>query len=260
MLKERFSELTREVAFWLTESEIRESLPKLRSLELAGKKFRTEGEFVEALNVLSINPNQIKTLTKKARHVGGAFKYLEYRKYLEMNVARLVALDLDQAKSMKVLDLGCGAGFFLFAAQLCGHEGIGIDRGENLEGFDRDGPCVFNEIRKLLQVNYIHHTIRPDKPVPPDLGEFDLITGFDCWFDGEYSAGRTYIPWSSDQWRQFLIQISCCLRQGGRMHLEVNDKWESSEGYYYPEDINEVIPLEKFEGEISNRTMSLTRR
>ena len=51
MLKERFGELPREVA---------------------GKKFGTEGGFAEALNAPSIDPCQMKTLTKKARHVEGA--------------------------------------------------------------------------------------------------------------------------------------------------------------------------------------------
>lgn len=260
MLKERFNGLPQEVAYWLTEREVQELLPNLGRCELAGEKFRTEGDFVEALNALHINPNQIEILVKKARHVGGALKYLEYRHYLGMSVARVVALDLDRGKSRQILDLGCGAGFFLFALRLCGHDGIGIDREENADGFDVEGPDVFNEIRNIQQVNYLHHTIKSTNPVPPDLGKFDLITGFDCWFDGEYSAGRTYTPWGSDQWRQFLIQISCCLRPGGRLHLEVNDKWEYSEGYYYPEDISTLIPAEQFEGGISNRTMSLIRR
>lgn len=260
MLKERLNGLPQEVAYWLTEREVQESLPNLRCCELARKKFRTGDDFVEALNALHVNPDQIRVLVEKARHVGGAIKYLEYRKYLEMNVARVVALGLDRGKSRRVLDLGCGAGFFLFALRLCGHDGIGIDRKENADGFDVEGPDIFTEIRNIQKVNYLHHIIKPKNPVPADLGEFDLITGFDCWFDGEYSVGRVYTPWDSAQWRQFLIQISRCLRRGGCLHLEVNDKWEYSEGYIYPGDTSALIPFENFEGGISNRTMSLIRR
>ena len=46
----------------------------------------------------------------------------------------------------------------------------------------------------------------------------------------------------------------------GHLHLEVNEKWEYSEGYIYPGDTSALIPFENFEGGISNRTMSLIRR
>ena len=259
-LENQLEDSMRTYTYLLHESEILEVFPNQKNRWLTGKRYRTEDELVEALNARRINPIQVETLVKKARKLGGAAKYLEYGRFIDLNVARVVDLNLDRGRSKRVLDLGCGGGYFLFALELCGHKGLGVDRETNEEGFDLEGPKVFDEIRKALHVDSCRHTITPEMPMPKNLGKFDMITAFNCWFDGEYSTGRQYTPWDCSQWRRFLENMSENIECEGRIHIETNDKWEYAKDYYFPEDRSGLMPENKYSGKISGCTLSLIRK
>ena len=54
-------------------------------------------------------------------------KYLDLDRWIGVNIRRIRQLELDVARPKQILDLGCGAGYFLYIAQLLGHSGIGLD-------------------------------------------------------------------------------------------------------------------------------------
>src|SRR5438270_101799 len=47
--------------------------------------------------------------------------------WIGINVERAQDLWLDRSPPLRILDLGCGAGYFLYICQFFGHEGLGLD-------------------------------------------------------------------------------------------------------------------------------------
>src|SRR5262245_9373748 len=62
------------------------------------------------------------------------WKYLDVRRSLRANLKRAQAVgllrDCVPPGSRPVLDIGCGAGFFLFIARLHGYDALGLDVGD----------------------------------------------------------------------------------------------------------------------------------
>src|SRR4249920_2891537 len=63
----------------------------------------------------------------QARWPHDAPKFLDLDRWLEVNLARAEKLGLNEPRNLKVLDLGSGAGQFLFVCNSLGHEVIGVD-------------------------------------------------------------------------------------------------------------------------------------
>ena len=61
-----------------------------------------------------------------------AAKYADYGYWIPFNVARIGALSLHTSTALRILDIGCGPGYFLAAAQACGHQCYGIDAPTNI--------------------------------------------------------------------------------------------------------------------------------
>jgi SAM-dependent methyltransferase len=137
-------------------------------------------------------------------------KYLDVGYYLRHNVVRALDLGLDRAPVQRVLDLGCGAGFFLAACRHLGHEVRGLDLG---------GIAVFDELICLLSIPRVEHEIRPRVPLPRLDGEpFHLITAFAVRFDRLRDGRR----WSPSDWESFLADVRSRLAPGGRFVCKWN--------------------------------------
>src|SRR5205814_2623160 len=95
-------------------------------------------------------------------------KYLDLERWIEINIRRIREIELDLTRPKRVLDLGCGAGYFLHIAQLLGHEGLGLDL---------DQLPMFADMTRLLGVRRVIWQIKDLDPLP-DLGTFDLIAAF----------------------------------------------------------------------------------
>jgi hypothetical protein len=107
---------------------------------------------------------------------------------------------LDQSPALDVLDLGLGAGYFLYVCQRLGHRVVGLDR--------PDLP-LWPQICGWLGVHTIvEHTIAPKRLRPDMGGRLDLITAFGCpfnylelehrlWTNGPFSSMICAIAFSS---------------------------------------------------------------
>jgi SAM-dependent methyltransferase len=152
-------------------------------------------------------------------------KYLDLNRWITINIRRIRDIELDLARRKRILDLGCGAGYFLYIAQLLGHRGFGLDL---------DRIAMFAEITSLLGVRRVIQRIQPFRPLP-DMGEkFDLITAFMICFNGH----RRPNLWGVAEWDFFLDDIAKHLAPRGRVWLELN---RESDGTLYTPELKEFF-------------------
>jgi SAM-dependent methyltransferase len=192
-------------------------------------------------------------------------KYADVERWLKINLARVRELKLDRSAPKQILDLGCGAGFFLFLAKQFGHHGIGVDV---------DLYPVSNELIDLFEVKRVIHQIRAFQPLP-DFGKtFDLITAFSSAFGrSEDESGRWREPtlrqempseasasreagqrdwesrgWTSEEWKFFLDDLDRHRAPGGGILIEVNS---GKDGRYFPAEVRDFFLARgaKIEGE-----------
>jgi SAM-dependent methyltransferase len=147
-------------------------------------------------------------------------KYLDLERWIEINIRRIRELELDLSRPKRILDLGCGAGYFLYIAQLLGHSGLGLDV---------DRLAMFREITQLLRVHRIVQRIEPFRSLA-DLGrKFDLVTAFMVCFNDHKMPGLWKVP----EWEFFLDDLAKHLTPRGRVWLELNQEYDGT--FYTPE-------------------------
>jgi SAM-dependent methyltransferase len=147
-------------------------------------------------------------------------KYVDANYWLEKAIGQVRELHLDRARGKTILDLGSGAGYFLFICKQLGHNGIGLDLPE---------PEYFGEMFDLLGLKRVIWKINTYKPLP-DLGrKFDLVTAFGICFNRHKSDK----VWTRAEWEFFLSDLeSRFLNPGGEILLALNSE---SYGYFTPE-------------------------
>ncbi|MEY2505529.1 MAG: hypothetical protein QOG27_1809 [Verrucomicrobiota bacterium] len=148
-------------------------------------------------------------------------KYLEIQPWMEINLRRVRDLELDLGGRKRVLDIGCGTGYFLYICQFLGHDVLGMDLDET---------PGFTEMVELLGVKRVIYRIEAFKPLP-DLGrKFDVITAHMICFNGHKSDKL----WTSAEWEFFLDDLAeRQLEPGGQICLELNREYDDS--LYTPE-------------------------
>jgi SAM-dependent methyltransferase len=146
-------------------------------------------------------------------------KFLDLERWIDINIRRIREIELDVARRKRVLDLGCGAGYFLYIAQLLGHEGVGLDL---------DQLPMFRDITRLLGVPRVIRRIRAFDPLP-DLGKFDLVTAFLICFNNHKQPEL----WGVPEWQFFLDDLAKHLTPRGRVWLELNQEYDGT--FYTPE-------------------------
>jgi len=147
-------------------------------------------------------------------------KYLDLDRWIGVNIRRIHQLELDVARPKQILDLGCGAGYFLYIAQLLGHSGVGLDM---------DRLPMFREITRLLGVRRVVQRIQALRPLPNFGQKFDVITAFMICFNNHKMPGLWGIP----EWKFFLNDLAKYLKPRGRVWLELNQEYD--ETFYTPE-------------------------
>src|SRR6266705_2658043 len=136
------------------------------------------------------------------------------------HIRRIRQLVLDVARPKRILDLGCGAGYFLYIAQLLGHSGVGLDM---------DRLPMFREITRLLGVRRVVQQIQAFRPLPKFGEKFDVITAFMICFNNHKMPGL----WGVPEWHFFLDDLAKHLKPRGRVWLELNQEYD--ETFYTPE-------------------------
>ena len=153
-------------------------------------------------------------------------KYAEVEHWLKINLPRVRDLKLDRPPPKQILDLGCGAGFFVFLAQQFGHRCAGID----VDDFP-----LSNELISLFGVERVTSRIRALQPLPDFGRKFDLITAFSSAFGRSEDESR---GWTVEEWKFFLDDVDRHRAPGGEILLEINS---GKDGRYYSGEVREYF-------------------
>jgi len=145
--------------------------------------------------------------------------------WIDINVERAQDLWLDRAPPLRILDLGAGAGYFLYVCKYFGHEVL---------GFDTDTEPLFGATTELLGVRRVIGRVEPQIPLP-DLGQkFDLVTAHRICFH-RIGKIRDGLEWSPADWKFFIDDIrSRILEPNGRLLLDFNPRPDGS-SFFTPE-------------------------
>lgn len=161
-------------------------------------------------------------------------KYISFPlDWLDENVARVKALHLQEGPKKTILDIGCGAGYFLYIAQRLGHRTVGLDL---------DADPIFNEMIRLLKVDRRVWCIEPFVPLPDFGCNFDTVTAHLTCFDRSETSGL----WGIKEWQFFLTDLSRHLNPGAEIFLDINPAHDGSLlsaqlGAYFEKDWQAVL-------------------
>jgi SAM-dependent methyltransferase len=174
--------------------------------------------------------------TVRARHANSQEGYRKYLVELEAHIELVIqeALEVGAIESppLRVLDLGCGPGYFLFALRSFGHDIVGLDIAETR---------VFNDLVEQLRIPRVVHRVEALKPLPELGPPFDLITALGIVFD----LHRTDRIWGAREWEYFLNDCRSRLRPGGRLYLRFNPA-TTREFDYIPDEV--ALMLQRLPG------------
>lgn len=167
----------------------------------------------------SIDPVKFQQVIARHETEGyDSYKYFDKRFWLRSKMMRAVELGLDKSGSKSVLDLGCGAGYFLYCCKFLGHRVHGVDIG----GYD-----FYTDMIAFLGLSRTSCRIEAFRKLPPLGSRFDVITAHQICFNGH----RTNDLWGADEWDYFLSNLKAhLLNEGGIVALEFNE--EPSIGFY----------------------------
>jgi SAM-dependent methyltransferase len=144
--------------------------------------------------------------------------------WVGITVERAQDLWLDRTPPLRILDLGCGAGYFLYLCRLFGHDALGVDT---------DDEPLFRGTLELLNVRRVVSRIEPDVPLP-DLGQrFDLVTAHRvCFHRVGCDETREWKEWAPENWKFFIGDVRTrLLKPGGRLLLEFNPRQDGSSSF-----------------------------
>ncbi len=147
-------------------------------------------------------------------------KYVDQKRWLGLAIEQAQELHLDRRKPSRILDLGSGAGYFLFVCKHLGHTGLGLDL---------DWPPLYFETFRLLGLRRVIWRIEPFQALPELDSKFDVVTAFAICFNGH----ETDQVWGPKVWEFFLDDLQKnVLSPGGEIFLSLNPE---SYGHYTPE-------------------------
>ena len=170
----------------------------------------------------AVDENRLREIAR--RHAGE--KYADVDHWLRVNRERVQDLKLHRVPPQRVLDLGCGGGYFLFILKHFKHSVLGLD-------VDREP--LFRELLELFDVPRTVFEIKPFEPLPSLNQQFDWITAFSIGFDRDH---QTNARWGPKEWDFLLRDLQSHLAPGGTIYLAVNPR---PDGTYLTAEMHELF-------------------
>lgn len=150
-----------------------------------------------------------------------SYKYFDKQQWLRAKMMRVIELGLDKSPPLSVLDIGCGAGYFLYSCKHLGHD---------VHGIDLPDYAFYRDMIALWGVPRTGFRVEPYKPLPALGKRFDVVTAHQICFNGH----KTEHMWGPDEWDYMLNDLQeNLLEPGGTIALEFNE--EPGIGFYTKE-------------------------
>ena len=156
-------------------------------------------------------------------------KYLHLETMVRLAALRYVAMGLfHEGRPKRVLDVGCGTGYFLAVCRSEGHDVLGIDL---------DDEPLYNEMVDFLDLPRVVHRVTQADPLPVLDGSFDIISAFEVVF----SFGRPpeTEPWDGRRWLRLFEAWAQALAPGGRIVIGFNR--DPRTGRFYPPELRRLL-------------------
>lgn len=176
------------------------------------------GRVTETADLNRIGKLREEMKSELERDSASAAKYADYRLWLPFNIDRIASLSLHKSGPLRLLDIGCGPGYFLAAARACGHDVYGIDAPASF--MSEVEKRVYAELLDALSLTARVSPMLVERFTPLKLayGELDLITAF--WIC--FNCHRRDDEWGAAEWKYFVDDATSFLRPDGQLHLELN--------------------------------------
>ncbi|MEP6937388.1 MAG: methyltransferase domain-containing protein [Chthoniobacterales bacterium] len=144
-------------------------------------------------------------------------RFVDAEHWIPVSVERAQDLWLDRSPPLRLLDLGCGPGYFLYVCKCLGHQAIGVDIDEQ---------PLFRETTSLLGVARIIWRIEARVPLPQFGEKFDLVTAHRvCFHKTVRGSDGQWEEWDRHDWEFFLRDIRTrFLNAEGRLLLDFNPR------------------------------------
>lgn len=165
-------------------------------------------QFMEPMDREGVDKLRAQLHTPGERVLPG--KYLDVEEWMKTSVKRIRDLRIRKAPPrLRILDLGCGTGYFLHVAKCLGHDVLGLDL---------DVEPVFTGMLALLKIPRVVHAIHAFQPMP-DLGApFDLIAAHMTCFNRRADGSH----WGVEEWEYFVKDAESRLSPTGRLQFDLN--------------------------------------
>lgn len=162
-----------------------------------------------------------EVITSHASEGYDSYKYFDKQLWLRTKMMRVIELGLDTSPPLSVLDMGCGAGYFLYCCKYLGH---------NVHGLDLPDYEFYRDMIAMFGIPRTGYRIEPFKTLPLLGKKFDVVTAHQICFNGH----KTDELWGVDEWEFLLGDLEQnYMRPGGTIALEFNEEPEI--GFYSKE-------------------------
>lgn len=159
----------------------------------------------------TLNVRGLSAIVSDHLKSGGQNKFVvKCNYYLRANVLRALMLGLDHVPKQRILDLGCGAGYFLLASRFFGHTVTGLDRHKSTP--------VFADLINLFDLTCVRHDIFAFSQLPETYEKYDLITAFAVCFDRDRQE-KPFLRWTRPEWAYFLENVKTLLSINGKFFM-----------------------------------------
>lgn len=172
---------------------------------------RTARDLLSSIDVEGFHRRFTEDPEQQALGGRGSSKYTDLEQWLRVAVERWYGFGFHRLPPRsRLLDIGCGSGFFLLTARQFGHDAVGLD-------LDLDP--LYNAQIEFFDLERVNHLITPADPLPPFEEPFDAVTAFMACFHWDIPSD---VPWTPSEWAQFLPALRNVVADDGRVLLWLN--------------------------------------